>query len=902
MHTAESIARRSGVLRGGIALVLLTALLAGATNVVLAQPAAAQDASLTTSLSGNSQSGATISAPINTPVTDLATLTGATPDAGGTVTYNVYYDSACVLLAASGGTVSVTNGVVQASSPVSLTSPGDYYWQANYSGDSANPPSTSSCGVGGEVETVTADQEVQAEYTCNVPELVDDHRTLQSMWQVVLSESPSPPTQIAVGGQLETTLSGEITVPPGVSNYDVSEGVTDITTSSASWTIVGLSSGGAPSGAVTPESISPAIELSNDLAPVENASLTDTFTTKPMTWQMGPGIGVVNFTPGDLHFTASYLLGSSSRKASITCTPPTGISPLDSTEVLGSELTLTASPSTLSAAPSPVTYTATVVGDLGGVPTGSVTVADNAGGSCSIDQLSSGIGACAITTETADDSPYVVTAQYSGDAAYQPVSTSITETAVGSVSGKVSDTDGNPVAGAIVSICGTGADSANCWETTTASDGTFSVSNVPDGNYTESVDPQSESLLPESSSTFSVIGTSNTVEDSSLAAPSPPPDDTVVSGVGEAGDNDQIPVVYWTSESPYTTSACSGGTVTVTVTAVNEYTDETETTAPIPLTEDPPGSGAYVGTIPALAPLHGSAFVDQSASNCPVPSDDDDVMYNIYIDPSGTVVDRVDTPIAGALVTLLSSTSLSAPFTPVPNGSAVMSPANRTNPSTTSANGSFGWDSVPGLYEIAASDDGCTVTTPPFRIPPPVEDLELVLDCGQAIKFTSKQPSNAVVGGVKYTPTAVGGGSRNPIVITVASSSQKVCSTSKGVVSFKGVGTCTLDANQAGNSEYQTAQQLQQSFSVRVVAITTASLPSGVPKHAYRTTLTAVGGHPPYSWSKASGQLPPGLSLNSKGIISGTLSKTDKGKYAFTVKVVDTKKNAITKALSIVIS
>ena len=93
--------------------------------------------------------------PTGTAVTDAATLAGTdATHAGGTVTYTVYANSTCTTEAGSGGTVSVWGGVVPASSPVTLTTPGTYYWQAAYSGDSANSPSTSTCGS--EVETVTS--------------------------------------------------------------------------------------------------------------------------------------------------------------------------------------------------------------------------------------------------------------------------------------------------------------------------------------------------------------------------------------------------------------------------------------------------------------------------------------------------------------------------------------------------------------------------------------------------------------------------------------------------------------------------------------------------------------------------------------------------------------------------
>jgi len=80
-----------------------------------------------------------------TAVHDSATLTGATANAGGTVTYTVYSDSGCTAKAADAGTVTVTNGSVPNSSDVSLTTPGVYFWQASYSGDGNNNPATSAC-------------------------------------------------------------------------------------------------------------------------------------------------------------------------------------------------------------------------------------------------------------------------------------------------------------------------------------------------------------------------------------------------------------------------------------------------------------------------------------------------------------------------------------------------------------------------------------------------------------------------------------------------------------------------------------------------------------------------------------------------------------------------------------
>ena len=82
----------------------------------------------------------------------------------------------------------------------------------------------------------------------------------------------------------------------------------------------------------------------------------------------------------------------------------------------------------------------------------------------------------------------------------------------------------------------------------------------------------------------------------------------------------------------------------------------------------------------------------------------------------------------------------------------------------------------------------------------------------QSISFTSTAPVNAKVAGSTYTVTATGGASGNSVTFT--SSTSGICSVSSGVVSFLAVGTCTIAANQAGDSTYAAATQTTQSFTV----------------------------------------------------------------------------------------
>ena len=130
--------------------------LAGEIETVSPSP---QPTSVTTSLSGGGQSGTSISVPTGTAVTDTATLSGTNASsATGSVTYNVYADSGCTTLAPGGGGTAetiTTPGTLPASAPVSLGTAGTYYWQAVYSGDTTNVGSQSTCGLAGEIETVS---------------------------------------------------------------------------------------------------------------------------------------------------------------------------------------------------------------------------------------------------------------------------------------------------------------------------------------------------------------------------------------------------------------------------------------------------------------------------------------------------------------------------------------------------------------------------------------------------------------------------------------------------------------------------------------------------------------------------------------------------------------------------
>jgi hypothetical protein len=85
---------------------------------------------------------------IGDPVHDSATLTGATSDAGGTVTYSAYAGAnTCTGTDLLNSTVTVTNGTVPDSGAFTPTAAGTYSFQAVYSGDANNNGASSVCST-----------------------------------------------------------------------------------------------------------------------------------------------------------------------------------------------------------------------------------------------------------------------------------------------------------------------------------------------------------------------------------------------------------------------------------------------------------------------------------------------------------------------------------------------------------------------------------------------------------------------------------------------------------------------------------------------------------------------------------------------------------------------------------
>ncbi len=101
-----------------------------------------------------------------------------------------------------------------------------------------------------------------------------------------------------------------------------------------------------------------------------------------------------------------------------------------------------------------------------------------------------------------------------------------------------------------------------------------------------------------------------------------------------------------------------------------------------------------------------------------------------------------------------------------------------------------------------------------YSVAPQVQQLVTINKEPQTIVFTSSPSSTAVVGGAGYTPTATATSALGAAFTIDSTSTSGTCSITSGAVLFLKPGTCIIDANQAGNSDYLAAPQVQQSFGV----------------------------------------------------------------------------------------
>jgi hypothetical protein len=145
-----------------------------------------------------------------------------------------------------------------------------------------------------------------------------------------------------------------------------------------------------------------------------------------------------------------------------------------------------------------------------------------------------------------------------------------------------------------------------------------------------------------------------------------------------------------------------------------------------------------------------------------------------------------------------------------------------------------------GSCTIDADQAGSTY----YAAAPRAQQTFTVAKAAQTITFTSTAPTDVVLGDPGYAPTATGGDSGNPVTFTVDATTSGTCTIVVGVVTYQHAGSCTVDADQAGDGDHLDAPQVQQSWAVGkgAQAITfTSPVPTDA-KVGGGDTVAATGG------------------------------------------------------------
>jgi S-layer family protein len=201
----------------------------------------------------------------------------------------------------------------------------------------------------------------------------------------------------------------------------------------------------------------------------------------------------------------------------------------------------------------------------------------------------------------------------------------------------------------------------------------------------------------------------------------------------------------------------------------------------------------------------GTCVIDANQDGTDVYHAASQVQQSFAVGKGAQTINFTSTAPAGAMVGGVTYT----PTATATSDLAVIFTIDATASSVCSISASVVSFNIPGMCVINANQPGDTN----YNAAPQVQQSFAVAKGAQTISFTSSAPAHAVAGGATYTPTATAT-SGLTVVFTIDPSASSICSINAGVVSFNAVGTCVIDANQAGDTNYNAAPQVQQSFAV----------------------------------------------------------------------------------------
>ncbi len=206
-----------------------------------------------------------------------------------------------------------------------------------------------------------------------------------------------------------------------------------------------------------------------------------------------------------------------------------------------------------------------------------------------------------------------------------------------------------------------------------------------------------------------------------------------------------------------------------------------------------------------------------------------------------TITDTTNATLASQTITFTTSAPASAAynsqFTVAATGGASGNPVVFTSGGACSNSGAtYTMTSGTGSCSVIANQSGNSNYASASQVTQ-TTNATLV---GQTITFTTNAPASAAYGS-QFTVAATGGASGNPVVFTSAGS----CSNSGATYTMtSGTGSCSVIANQAGNSNYSAASQVTQTTNATLASQTitfTTPAPSSA-AYGQSFTVAATGG------------------------------------------------------------
>jgi hypothetical protein len=305
--------------------------------------------------------------------------------------------------------------------------------------------------------------------------------------------------------------------------------------------------------------------------------------------------------------------------------------------------------------------------------------------------------------------------------------TRTTPPGTGGISGRVRNQAGVAVPDAKVQVCH--RSEIECtWHGTTDANGDYQVGELSDGEYLVRVyPPQGLAALPVWLEPVVISGASSLEQDVDLPGIAPLPSGAALSPSRQTSAG--VPLIHWRQETQLTVQGCTDGSG-----AYQVLQDGVIVNAGV-LIES--ASGQYSTNLDSLHPASGYAQVGVSIT-CPNTVVAQSDVFDIYVDPSGTVKNGLGRSIEGAQVTLYVFDPVTLSLTQVPEGDFRLSPVTSANPDWTDSAGHFGWDASAGAYVIRAQKEGCVSPSDPSlayvqtglaQSPYDMRDLALRLAC-----------------------------------------------------------------------------------------------------------------------------------------------------------------------------